>query len=119
MSDKSVRGDSTTMSRRRFLGSAAWMGGAIATGAGSWTIPAAWGATKGPIKVGIATDLTGAIGYAGNANANIAKLAMKEINGKGGILGRPIELFIEDTASNEATAVANVRKLVQRDKVDV
>src|SRR5439155_1220211 len=58
-------------------------------------------------------------GYAGNANANIAKLAMKEINAKGGILGRPIELYIEDTASAEATAVANVRKLIQRDKVDV
>ncbi|PYM37209.1 MAG: ABC transporter substrate-binding protein [Candidatus Rokuibacteriota bacterium] len=49
----------------------------------------------------------------------MAKLAMKEINAKGGILGRPIELYIEDTASAEATAVANVRKLIQRDKVDV
>ena len=120
MSDKSgLRDSASGMTRRRFLGSAAWTTGAIATGAGSWAIRPAWGAATGPIKVGIATDLTGAIGYAGNANANIAKLAMKEINAKGGILGRPIELYIEDTASNEATAVANVRKLIQRDKVDV
>src|SRR2546429_7475083 len=119
MSDKSELRDGAMMTRRRFLGSAAWMSGAIATGAGSGAIRPAWGAATGPIKVGIATDLTGAIGYAGNANANIAKLAMKEINAKGGILGRPIELHIEDTASAEATAVANVRKLIQRDKVDV
>src|SRR5438309_84491 len=120
MSDKSgLRDGASRMTRRRFLGSAAWMSGAIAAGAQSWTIRPAWGAASGPIKVGIATDLTGAIGYAGNANANIAKLAMKEINAKGGILGRPIELYIEDTASAEATAVANVRKLIQRDKVDV
>src|SRR5438094_3031423 len=120
MSDKSgLRDSASGMTRRRFLGSAAWTTGAIATGAGSWAIRPAWGAATGPIKVGIATDLTGAIGYAGNANANIAKLVVKEINGLGGVLGRPLELHIEDTASNESVAVANVRKLIQRDKVDV
>jgi urea transport system substrate-binding protein len=108
------------LTRRKFLASAAWMSGAIATGVGSWVIPARWAnAAEGPIKVGIATDLTGAIGYAGNANANIAKLVVKDINDAGGVLGRPLELHIEDTASNESVAVANVRKLIQRDKVDV
>jgi urea transport system substrate-binding protein len=108
------------VTRRKFLASAAWMGGATATGLGSWVIPARWAnAAEGPIKVGIATDLTGAIGYAGNANANIAKLVVKDINDAGGVLGRPLELHIEDTASNESVAVANVRKLIQRDKVDV
>ena len=72
-----------------------------------------------PIKVGIATDLTGPIGYAGNADANVAKMVIKEINDAGGLLGRPLELFIEDTASNESVAVGNVRKLIQRDKVDL
>ena len=108
------------MSRRRFLESAAWMSGAIATGVGSWVIRPNWAnAAQGPIKVGIATDLTGAIGYAGNANANVAKMVVKDVNAAGGVLGRPLELFIEDTASNESVAVANVRKLIQRDKVDV
>jgi urea transport system substrate-binding protein len=114
------RAASPLMSRRRFLASAAWTGGAVATGLGSWVIRPSWGnAAEGSIKIGIATDLTGAIGYAGNANANIAKLVTQEINGAGGVLGRPLELFIEDTASNESVAVANVRKLIQRDKVDV
>jgi ABC-type branched-subunit amino acid transport system substrate-binding protein len=106
-------------SRRRFLGSAAWMAGAVAMGAGSWVLRPEWGHAATPIKVGIATDLTGAIGYAGHANANIARLVVQEINGRGGVLGRPLELHVEDTASNESVAVANVRKLVQRDRVDV
>ncbi|HYM03444.1 MAG TPA: substrate-binding protein [Stellaceae bacterium] len=108
------------VSRRHFLSSAAWMSGAVATGVGSWVIRAPWAnAAAEPIKVGIATDLTGAIGYAGNANANVAKMVVKDINAGGGVLGRPLELYIEDTASNESVAVANVRKLIQRDKVDV
>jgi ABC-type branched-subunit amino acid transport system substrate-binding protein len=112
-------GATPMMNRRRLLQSAAWAGGAIATGIGSWVIRPQWASAAGPIKVGIATDLTGAIGYAGNANANVAKMMVKDINNAGGILGRPIELFIEDTASNESVAIANVRKLIQRDKVDV
>jgi branched-chain amino acid transport system substrate-binding protein len=46
-------------------------------------------------------------------------MVMKDINDAGGILGRPIALFIADTASNESVAVANVRRLIQRDKVAV
>jgi branched-chain amino acid transport system substrate-binding protein len=96
------------------------MAGAVATGVGSWALrPGRAWAAPNPIKVGIATDLTGAIGYAGNANANVAKMVVQQINDAGGLLGRPLELFIEDTASNEAIAVANVRKLIQRDRVDV
>src|SRR5262249_14610961 len=109
---------SPMISRRRFLQSVAWMSGAIATGVSSWSVQSDWAnAAAAPIKVGIATDLTGAIPYVGNANA--AKMVVKDINNAGGILGRPIELFIVDTASNESVAVANVRRLIQRDKVDV
>ena len=111
--DGNVR-DSSMLTRRRWLHSAAWTVGAVATGAGSWVLRPERAFAQKTIKVGIATDLTGAIGYAGNANANIAKLAVKEINDAGGILGRQLELYIEDTASNESVAVANVRKLVQR-----
>jgi branched-chain amino acid transport system substrate-binding protein len=96
------------------------MTGAIAAGVGSWLIRPGWAnAAEGPIKIGIATDLTGAIGIAGHANANVAKMIAQDINDAGGLLGRPIELHIEDTASNESVGIANVRKLIQRDKVDV
>jgi ABC-type branched-subunit amino acid transport system substrate-binding protein len=103
--------------RRRWLQRMGWTAAAIATGPGSWVIPAAWGAEAGPIKIGLATDITGAISYAGGADANVARLLVSQINAAGGILGRPLELYIEDTASNETTAVSNTRKLIERDKV--
>ena len=112
--------DRSNLSRRRFLSNFAFASTAIATGVGSWVVRPDWAnAAAAPIKVGIATDLTGPIGYAGNADANVAKMVIKEINDAGGLLGRPLELFIEDTASNESVAVGNVRKLIQRDKVDL
>jgi len=121
MCDQSAGGaKASRVSRRRFLHSAAWMSGAVATGVGSWVLQPRWSnAAAAPIRVGIATDLTGAIAYAGNANANTARMVVKDINDAGGILGRPIELFIADTASDESVAVANVRRLIQRDKVDL
>ncbi|MEE9148375.1 MAG: substrate-binding protein [Candidatus Tectomicrobia bacterium] len=107
------------VTRRRFLRGSAWMVGALAVGSGSWVVRPKWAHAAGPIKVGIATDLTGPIGLAGQANANVAKMIVDQINQDGGVLGRPIELYIEDTASNESVAIGNVRKLVKRDRVDV
>ncbi len=105
---------SSALTRRHLLT------GVLATGAGSWVIRPGWAnAAAGPIKVGIATDLTGPIGVAGNPEANTAKMIVQDINAAGGLLGRPIELHIEDTASNEATGVTNTRKLIQRDHVDL
>ena len=66
------------LTRRRFLGNFAFASTAIATGVGSWVISADWAnAAAGPIKVGIGTDLTGPMGYAGNADANVAKMVIK------------------------------------------
>ena len=117
--NKKIEVGPAAMNRRRFLQTTAWTAGAVAAGVGSWIVPAPFAHAAGPIKVGIATDLTGPIGFAGNANANIAKMVIDQINKDGGVIGRPLELHIEDTASNEAAAVANVRKLIQRARVDV
>jgi len=110
----------SALTRRRLLTRAGWLGGAVAMGAGSWVIRPSWAnAAAGPIKLGIATDLTGPLGVAGNPEANTAKMVVQDINAAGGLIGRPIELHIEDTASNEATGVTNTRKLIQRDHVDI
>jgi ABC-type branched-subunit amino acid transport system substrate-binding protein len=74
---------------------------------------------EGAIRIGVGTDLTGAYSYAGHACANVARMVVRQINDRGGLLGRSIELFIEDTASNDTIAVGSVRKLIQRDKVDL
>jgi ABC-type branched-subunit amino acid transport system substrate-binding protein len=107
-----------SLTRRSLLTGSAWAAGAVTLGRGSFIVPPAWGQSN-PIKVGIATDLTGPIGFAGKANANVATMVVNDINAKGGVLGRSLQLFIEDTASNESVAVNNVRKLTQRDRVDV
>lgn len=105
--------------RRLFLQRSSALAGMVALGGGSYILnpKGAWAAD--PIKIGIATDLTGAIGYAGVPNANVAKMVVEEINAAGGLLGRPLQIFLEDTASNEQLAVTRVRKLVSKDKVDV
>jgi ABC-type branched-subunit amino acid transport system substrate-binding protein len=108
------------LSRRHFLSTLAVGGTAIATGVSSWIIRPEWAnAAAAPIKVGVATDLTGPISYAGIAHANVVKMLVKEINDGGGLLTRPVQLFIEDTASNEASSVTAARKLIQRDNVDL
>src|SRR5258708_15321591 len=101
--------DHSKPSRRRFLSNFAFASTALATGVGSWVIRPDWAnAASDPIKVGLATDFTGPIGYAGNADANAAKMVVKEINDAGRLLCRPLELFIQHTASHRSVPVRNV-----------
>jgi branched-chain amino acid transport system substrate-binding protein len=70
-----------------------------------------------PVKIGFIDPLTGV--YAAIAQSEVvgAKYAVEEINKKGGILGRPIELLIEDSANDVGTGVQKARKLIERDEV--
>jgi branched-chain amino acid transport system substrate-binding protein len=45
------------------------------------------------------------------------KLAVEQINAKGGITGRPVELLVEDSANDVGTGVQKARKLIERDQV--
>jgi ABC-type branched-subunit amino acid transport system substrate-binding protein len=105
--------------RRLFLQRSAVLAGMTALGGGTWLLDpqGAWAAN--PIKVGIATDLTGAISWGGIPNSNVAKMVIEEINAAGGVNGRPLQMILKDTATNEQLAVTRVRELVQKDKVDV
>ena len=107
-------------SRRLFIQRAGLLGGMIALGGGGFisTTPEEAGPPTRS-KVGIATDLTGAISWGGIPNANVAKMVVDDMNANGGLLGRPLQMILEDTATNEALAVTRVRKLVTQDKVDV
>src|SRR5438034_598822 len=71
------------------------------------------------IKVGVISDQTGPLSFVGVANANVAKMVVDDINAKGGVLGRQIELCLEDSATDDAVAEAKARKLVEQDRVDV
>lgn len=107
--------------RRRFLSasSALAASGWVTGVAGGWLLKPGFAHAAGPIKVGIATDITGALAPSGNSCWQVAQFAVEQINKTGGIAGRPIELFLEDTASDPKIAVGNVRKLIQDRKVNV
>ncbi|HEV2486698.1 MAG TPA: substrate-binding protein [Terracidiphilus sp.] len=71
------------------------------------------------IKVGVIAEQTGALSFAGIANANVARMIINDINAKGGLLGRHLELCLEDGATTDSVAAAKATKLVQQDHVDV
>ena len=76
-------------------------------------------AAQDTIKIGVTQPLTGAFAASGNYVAQGAKIAEDEINAAGGVLGKKIQLIIEDNKSNPTEAVGTVEKLTQKDKVPV
>ncbi len=112
---------STDLGRRSLLQGAAGLSasGWIAAASGGWLLRPGWANAAGPIKMGIATDITGAIGPSGNADWQVAQFTVERINAAGGVGGVPIELYLEDTASDPKIAVGNVRRLIQERRVDV
>src|ERR1700730_483044 len=68
---------------------------------------------------GMIAEETGGLSFMGRANANVARMVVDEINANGGLLGRKIELYLEDGATTDAVAEAKAAKLVAHDKVDV
>jgi branched-chain amino acid transport system substrate-binding protein len=69
------------------------------------------------IKIGVIQPLTGSVAYNGTADVNGAKLAVEERNKAGGVLGRQIQLVIEDGQCSPANSVNAAEKLIQKDKV--
>ena len=72
-----------------------------------------------PIKIGLVTALSGQSARAGEALTRGATIAIEEINAKGGVLGRPLELVRRDDESNPAKGLTAARELIQREKVAV
>ena len=72
-----------------------------------------------PIKIGLDNPLTGTYAALGKNELFGAQLALSQINAKGGILGRPVQLLVEESTSGDAgTAVEKARKLIDRDQVN-
>ena len=87
-----------------FVGSALFVGTAMA---------------QEPIRIGVTQPLTGAFAASGNYVTQGAKIAEEQINAAGGVLGRKIQLVVEDNKSNPTEAVATAEKLIGKDKVPV
>jgi branched-chain amino acid transport system substrate-binding protein len=99
--------------RRVVLGGAA---AAVALQAAPSFITRARGAT--PLRIGMVDPLTGVYAAVAQNEVMGARLAVLQINAKGGILGRPVELLVEDSANDVGTGVQKARKLIERDQVN-
>ena len=83
------------------------------------TLLAATASAQDAIKIGVTQPLTGAFAASGNYVVQGAKIAEEQINKAGGVLGKQIQLVVEDNKSNPTEAVGTAEKLIVRDKVPV
>lgn len=70
-----------------------------------------------PIRIGMATTLSGSIALFGEANQNGAQLAVDELNEAGGVLGRPVELIVRDDQAAPEEGASIARDLIIDDEV--
>ena len=73
---------------------------------------------QGPIKIGASLSLTGTYAKLGKNQHEGYQLCQKDLNARGGLLGRKVELAVYDDQSMPATAVRLYEKLITEDKVD-
>jgi branched-chain amino acid transport system substrate-binding protein len=72
-----------------------------------------------PIKIGVIQPLSGPVAASGNYIRMGAEIGRDWINARGGVLGRQVQLLIEDNKSDPKEAATAAEKLIVRDKVPV
>ena len=70
-----------------------------------------------PIVIGQIATVTGDFAAYGVAEVESVKIAVKEINDAGGVLGRPIEIIMYDCRTRQEDMVNAARRLVEQDRV--
>jgi branched-chain amino acid transport system substrate-binding protein len=71
-----------------------------------------------PVKIGMVDPITGVYAAVAQGEVEGAKLAIAQVNKKGGILGRQADLLVEDSANDVGTGVQKTRKLIERDQAN-
>lgn len=77
----------------------------------------AWAAA--PVRIGFFMSITGRDASFGEVSLRGARLAVDELNAAGGVLGRPVELMVEDNRSVAGESATAAKKLLARDHVAV
>jgi len=72
-----------------------------------------------PVKLGFFMSITGRDASFGEVSLRGARLAVDELNAAGGVLGRPVELVVEDNRSIAGESATAAKKLIARDRVAV
>ena len=96
--------------RRRFVKAALALSAGVATGAR---------AQAAPIKIGFSISQTGPLGAGGKPGLLALQMWRDDVNAKGGILGRKVEMIVYDDQSNAALVPSIYAKLLDIDKVDL
>jgi len=109
-----VTGRSGGLPRWLAVGCAAVL--AATWGMGAWAGSAAAGE---PIKLGASLSLTGTYASLGQNQHRGYQLCLKQVNEKGGVLGRKVDMVLYDDKSDPATGVRLYEKLITQDKVEV
>jgi len=89
------------------------LGGMLVTG----LLAGCGGSASKDIKIGVVYELTGSTASFGTAAANGAKLAFKEINANGGVLGKQIQIAVADNKSEPSESSNAMTKVISQDKV--
>ncbi|MBI2527789.1 MAG: ABC transporter substrate-binding protein [Candidatus Rokubacteria bacterium] len=79
----------------------------------------AWAQGSEPIVIGVPTAITGTWAALGVQVVRTCKLVAKEVEQRGGILGRKVEFLFEDTQGNPANCVRKAQEMVERHKVNL
>jgi branched-chain amino acid transport system substrate-binding protein len=72
-----------------------------------------------PIKIGSFLAVTGGASFLGDPELKTLEMYIEEINAKGGVIGRQIELVHYDDGGNPKKSVGFAKRLIQKDKVDI
>jgi len=80
---------------------------------------AALGVLRGaePVRIGLFMSITGRDASFGEASLRGARLAVEQVNAAGGVLGRQLELVVEDNRSVAGESATAAKKLITRDRV--
>ncbi len=72
-----------------------------------------------PIKIGAVLSVTGPAAFLGDPELKTLQMYVEDINKKGGVLGRPLELVHYDDGSDASKAHGFAKRLIEDDKVDI
>jgi branched-chain amino acid transport system substrate-binding protein len=110
-----TREDNMEQHRRRLSNWLLALAGALIA-VSPWTAPAR---AAEPIKIGMSLALTGTLASGGKVMLITLKMWEEDINAKGGLLGRPVQLVYYDDQSNGSLVPGIYTKLLDVDKVDL
>jgi branched-chain amino acid transport system substrate-binding protein len=70
-----------------------------------------------PIKIGALLPVTGGAAFLGGPEQRTLEMAVEELNAKGGLAGRPVQLIVKDTGGSPEKAVSFAKQLIDEEQV--